>query len=116
MKEAMQHDKLAGSFEQRQFTGDFVGWNRPLHAAQGTAESPRWRLGASRLGPSGRTVVVAAPWRCTCSANREAMRGKKGAFIFFAIPSSVGFTELQNFGPHGEIRVGVPRRQESKSM
>jgi len=44
IREIKQHDDMALPVESRQYTGDFVGWNRPLHRAQGTAESPRQRL------------------------------------------------------------------------
>lgn len=44
IREIKQHDEYSRPVDAREYTGDFVGWNRPLHKAQGTAESPRQRL------------------------------------------------------------------------
>jgi len=36
IREIKQHDEWSRPVEAREYTGDFVGWNRPLHKAQGT--------------------------------------------------------------------------------
>ncbi|CAK0870545.1 unnamed protein product [Prorocentrum cordatum] len=44
IREIKQHHENAVPMGMRAYVGDFVGWNRPLHHSQGTAESPRQRL------------------------------------------------------------------------
>eukprot|EP00392_Amoebophrya_sp_AT5.2_P015445 g15651.t1 len=45
IKEIAQHHEHAMAMEERPWIGDFVGWNRPLHAAQGNETlSPRQGL------------------------------------------------------------------------